>query len=759
MVCSAIGLLLGILLFQQLPSIPPLWVALPALVLAFSLFRRYPWLSAAALGFGWTWWQAAETFAGRLPDELAGRTVVVEGWVQGLPERQANGQRLFLDVEELVPQNAASSVPPWTGRVRLTWRSPPEQVRAGDRWRLTVRLYVPNGFRNPGGFDYEQWLYTSGVAATGYVLNDVGNRRQEGRSLRFAHHRAREAIRDRVELAGGASDGSALFNALIIGDRSGFDDRHWEVFRATGTSHLVAISGLHLGLVAGLVLWLVDRLWRRNGRLCLQVPAAYAGGFAALVAAAGYALLAGFSLPAERALAMISVGLGALSLRRMMSPSSTLAIALVAVVLLDPNAVLGGGFWLSFGAVVVIFFVISGRPPEGPVASWWRIQWSIALGLIPVLAAWGLPVAGIAPIVNLLAVPWFTLVIVPMSFATLVLMLIFPAWGAAMLQLDLWLLDQTFLALHVTAQAPGLRWEPAIPGVAAGLLAGAAVLVLLLPLPLRYRLLGLVMCLPLVLRGGNEIPAGGLRVTMLDVGQGLSTVVRTAHHTLVYDLGPRFSPAFNAAEAAVIPFLESEGVEQVDLLVLSHDDADHAGAWQRFLDRKAVGGLMAGQPDRLTVNARRCRRGDTWTWDSVRFEILHPAETGASGHDNDSSCVLRIIHQHASFLLTGDITRTVERRLDGDAVRADFVMVPHHGSRSSSSQELIRGSGARFALVSAGFRNHFGFPDPGVVDRWRAAGAQILNTAESGAVIIDVDAEGETEVTRFRDAARRYWHR
>jgi competence protein ComEC len=209
----------------------------------------------------------------------------------------------------------------------------------------------------------------------------------------------------------------------------------------------------------------------------------------------------------------------------------------------------------------------------------------------------------------------------------------------------------------------------------------------------------------------------------------------------------------------VIPFLASEGVDSVDLLMLSHDDADHAGAWERFVDRSAVSELMAGQPDRLMPAARPCRRGHAWTWDGVRFEVLHPAGQGVRSHDNDASCVLRVVHPRVSFLLTGDITRSIERRLSSGAVGAEFVVVPHHGSRSSSSHELIRATGARFALVSAGYRNRYGFPDPGVEDRWRSAGASILNTADSGAVIIDIDADGKPVITRFRDAARRYWHR
>jgi competence protein ComEC len=272
------------------------------------------------------------------------------------------------------------------------------------------------------------------------------------------------------------------------------------------------------------------------------------------------------------------------------------------------------------------------------------------------------------------------------------------------------------------------------------------------------------MLLPLVLPRGAVLPAGALEIAMLDVGQGLSVVVRTARHALVYDLGARFSPAFSAAEAVTLPFLASRGVRELDVLMLSHDDADHIGAWPAVLDKMRVKTLLAGQPNRLTPAAEPCRRGRSWTWDGVLFEVLHPAEDVRGADDNDRSCVLRVVHPAASFLLAGDITRRVEARLarrNPAALSADFVVIPHHGSRSSSSKVLIDASRAAFALVSAGYRNRYGFPATEVAGRWREAGAAVIDTAQAGAVIISVPLQGEGEpaITRYREAARRYWHR
>jgi competence protein ComEC len=769
MVLFSLAFLSGILLFQQLPALPPVWLV-PVLVCATTLIlgTRLRWPAAALIGFGWVWLHAAVALEHRWPEAASGEVVMLTGVVQGLPEANGPAQRFVLDVESVGPlsgpRQGQGGHDPWRGRARLSWRDG-EPVRAGQRWRLRAKLFTPNGFRNPGGFDYERWLYASGIGATGYVLAGSANGLIGDGSASALHHRVRQWIRDRVDAAGANPDAAALFRALVIGDRSGFDTGHWSVFRATGTSHLVAISGLHLGLVAGLAFWLTDRAWRLSARLCNRLPARIAAAIGALAVAVLYALLAGLSLPTQRALAMLAAGFGALLLRRVTTPAVLLANALVAVLVVDPDAVLAGGFWLSFAAVAIILLVVAGSHRPEATRAWGRVQVSLGIALVPVLAAWDLPVAVGAPVVNLVAVPWFTLVVVPVALLTVVALAFGEPAGGFALEISLWLLGHTFVALEAVANLTGWVWKPGARGIGVILLAAIGCICLLLPLTVKLRALGLAMLLPLVLPRGAALPAGALEIAMLDVGQGLSVVVRTARHALVYDLGARFSPAFSAAEAVTLPFLASRGVREVDVLMLSHDDADHVGAWPAFVDRIPVRRLLAGQPERLTPTAQPCRRGASWTWDEVQFELLHPAAAIAGGeHDNDRSCVLRIVHPAASFLVTGDITRRVEARLareDRVALHADFVVIPHHGSRSSSSRALTGASRAGFALVSAGYRNRYGFPATEVVRRWRAAGAAVIDTAQAGAVIISVPPQGEGEpaITRYREAARRYWHR
>jgi len=761
MVRMAFALLAGVLLLQQLPALPPGWLVLPLLATGLLIARiwRLPLLMMA--GFMWSWWCAQGVLADRLPEALAGQDLVVTGVVSDLPRKRGDSQRFLFDVHEARLSVSTSREVVWRGRVRLSWRMPTRPVRGGERLKLRVRLYPPSGFRNPGGFDYERWLFSNRLGATGYVLSgleDVPGGQPPG----VLHQRLREEVRARVDMASGPSTGRALFKALVVGDRSGFGDAHWKVFRKTGTSHLVAISGLHLGLLAGLAYFLAERLWRRSERLCRRLPSQIAGAMLALVAASGYALLAGFSLPTQRALIMLAFATGGLVFRRNVRPVDVLALALVTVLLFDPAAVLNAGFWLSFGAVAVIFMVLPGPGVRMPVWSGWvRVQLAISVGLVPVMAAWGLPLSVAAPLVNLLAVPWFTVVVVPLSMLATLVAALLPVAGQPLLRLVVALLDHTWAVLAWVAEAGAWTWSPGAAPLWALFFAGAGAAVLLLPVRGVLRGWGIVLMLPLIVPHGHVLPEGSLRVAVLDVGQGLAVVVRTHRHTLVYDLGPRYASGFNTAETVVIPFLESRGVRRVDRLVLSHDDVDHAGATGRFVAAMPVGDILSGQPQAVGEGALACRAGMQWNWDGVQFEVLHPRAGEQPGNDNDASCVLRIAHAGGTVLLTGDITRRVERLLI-DLVRlraTDYVVVPHHGSRTSSSAGLVNALRARYALVSAGYNNRYGFPHAEVADRWRRSGATVLNTAESGALMITLNNDGTSTLARFREERRRYWHR
>ncbi|MEN8174745.1 MAG: DNA internalization-related competence protein ComEC/Rec2 [Pseudomonadota bacterium] len=763
MVSLALGLLVGILGFQQLSALPSPWIA-PLAGVPFLLLRHASWsryLAFAGLGFLLAWATAAWHLAVEFPDEFSGRDLSVQGVVQGLPEQDGDSARFLFRIDG----TASSWQPERSLRARLRWRDPPFDLLPGMRLQLKIRLFPPRGFSNPGGFDYERWLYANSIRATGYVREDTANR-----VLRSDHEGLhpepmagmRFKLRELWKEAGQGSPGLSLVQALTIGDRSGFTSAHWEAFRATGTSHLVAISGLHVGLVAGLAFWIGSRVWRLWPRLCLRLAAPRAGAFLAMAAALVYALMAGMTVPTRRALVMVAVALAGVVLGRRTRADQLLAVAAAVVLILDPREVLSAGFWLSFAAVGAIFYVMFNAPRLSAWRSAVRVQLLLSVALVPVALGWSQPVSLMTPLVNLIAVPWFGLVLVPFTLLT-TLLLVFAIPGADYpAEAVLWLADWTQRGLETLSALQLPLWQSGISSPWLLFLGLAGVVLAWSPLPWRSRWLGLPMLLPLVVTPPPAIAPGTLRFTLLDVGQGLSAVVQTARHVLVYDLGPRYSDSFNAAESVVLPFLRSQGLKRVDKLVISHDDIDHAGATARFLEGIPVDDFLAGQPDPFAdLGARACHAGQAWEWDGVSFEVLHPA--GRALRDNDASCVVRITHPRASLLLTGDITARVESQLARkmpEKLQADYVQAAHHGSRTSSSEAFVNLARADLVLFAAGRHNRYGFPVPDVVERWIDAGSRPLSTADTGAITLEVGPpEQPPRVGLHREEQRRYWHR
>jgi competence protein ComEC len=526
----------------------------------------------------------------------------------------------------------------FTGLVRLSWYREAPPLRVGERWRLSVRLKPPHGFANPGGFDYERWLFQEGIRATGHVLARHEQVLLDPGRGAYQIDRWRQRLRDHIDrvLAGG--EGSALIQALVLGERSGIAPAQWEALTRTGTNHLIAISGLHVGLVAGFVFLLVRRAWAASARLALALAAPRAAAAAAFLAALTYSALAGFAVSTQRALIMLAVVLLALGWARTLRPAAGISLALGGVLLLDPQAVLAVGFWLSFGAVAVLLYALGQRVAGG---GWWtrwgKAQWAVGLGLLPLLFLTFGRGSLIAPLVNLVAVPVFSLVLLPAVMVAAVLSLV-PGLGlplVLMARLLEWsmqgletLADWSWAAASLSGR-PGWVWAAAFGGT----------VLLLAPRGLPGRWTGLALLLPLALVRPPVPASGEAELTLLDVGQGLAAVVRTRHHVLVYDTGPAFPSGFNTGAAVLLPFLQEIGVRRIDTLVLSHGDRDHVGGLRGLLGRVPIAGILSGEPERIPdADALPCRAGHGWTWDGVRFEVLHPDRPGLSG--NNSSCVL-----------------------------------------------------------------------------------------------------------------------
>jgi len=747
----------GTLIFHQLPDLPGWRWWLGEVVLGLSLWRvrpLRPWL-AFVLGLAWSHGYALLNVPHALPGDGRGVRLTIDARVVSLVQQSADAARFLVEVDRITGPDG-SLAGRW--RFRLSWHNPPP-IHTGEAWRLPVRLRAAHGYASPGAWDYEGWLYWQGVRHVGYVDPQREARRlQEAACCWLNRMRARvSGVIDRLQASPFAR---GVLKALVIGDASGLGPDAKELFRATGTSHLMVISGLHIGLLAGLGTVVVAWGWRRRPRLCGRVPAYVAGAVGGLVLAAGYAALAGLSLPTQRALIMLlTVALGQIA-RRTGSTLHGLAIAAVGVVLWHPPSVVSAGFWLSFVAVLAILAALRWSAGDVRWRTALRVQLAVGIALWPVLSVFGMPSGAAAPLVNLILVPLFGLFVVPLSLLGVAVYTTLPGAGGRLLQGLGHLLDLLRQGLEMVAQ---LAWpDIALPGaeLIVWLAMVLAVALLLVPpgFPLR-RLAPALLLIPWLPRE-PALPADAFMLHILDVGQGLSAVVETRHHTLVFDTGPEFASGFSTAAAVLVPFLTRRGRPVIDRLVLSHGDKDHAGGVRQLLDRLRVRDLQSGEPVRVGFGARRCVARERWQWDGVAFEFLHP---GPGGREvgNNASCVLRIGNAAGSVLLTGDIEAPVERRLGRlypDRLRADVVIAPHHGSRSSSSAPFVAATQPLYVVYTAGWANRYGFPAADVDRRWRGAGARPVNTAALGTLSFRFAAPGRIEGPyAHRRRARRFW--
>ncbi|MBA2930022.1 DNA internalization-related competence protein ComEC/Rec2 [Pseudomonas sp. CCUG 57209] len=730
------ALALGLLALRFLPELPTTgWlIAMLVLVLMLLPFRTSP-LAFFLLGLSWTCISAQWALDDRLPPALDGQTRWLEGRVIGLPQQTGTGVRF--DLADSRSRNARLPK-----RIRVSWHGGPE-VRSGERWRLAVTLKRPSGLLNFHGFDQEAWLLAQRIGATGSV--------KDGERLSPARHAWRDTVRQRL-IAVDAQGREAGLAALVLGDGSGLAAEDWQVLQDTGTVHLLVISGQHIGLLAGLVYGLVALLARYGfwPRMWPWLPWACGLAFAS---ALGYGLLAGFGVPVQRACVMVGLVLLWRLRFRHLGFWWPLLLALNGVLILEPLASLQPGFWLSFTAVAVLILAFGGRlGPWGVWQAWTRPQWLIAIGLLPVLLVLGLPISVSAPLANLVAVPWISLVVLPLALLGTA-MLPLPYLGEGLLWLAGGALDALFLGLAwLAGQVPA--WIPADVPLGYWLISLMGAVLLLLPKGVPFRLLGWPMLLLAVFPPREPVPHGRVEVVQLDVGQGQSLILRTRHHTLLYDAGLR-SGTVDLGARVVLPSLKKLGVESLDMMLLSHADADHAGgaaAVARGVPiKRVVGGETEGLP--AFLGAQPCISGEQWEWDGVSFELWQWSE---AINGNPKSCVLQVQANGERLLLTGDIDRAAERAfLDSPlAVRTDWLQAPHHGSRSSSSWPFLRRLAPTSVLISRGRGNAFGHPHPQVVERYQTLGSQLYDSAEHGAVRLQLGAFLPPIVARSQ---RRFW--
>lgn len=724
----------------------PYWLLAGGLLLP---VRRLRILAVAALGVGWTAWHVGATESGKL--DAACADVELVGRVADLPTRAvAAADADAVDRFEFVVRRP--SVPDCLagGRLRLVWLAGPG-LRGGETWSLRARLRPPMAGVNDSGFDAARWHARHGIVATGYVTG--GRRLQPAAAPPDVLDRFRDRLRDRLVALPLVNAG--VLSALTLGDAAAIPDADLDRYRRTTTMHLLVISGLHVGVVTGF-----GFLIGRGVAFLLGVPSkplAIAGG---LLSGAAYVLLAGAGLSLVRAFTMSATAMLALVAGRSTSALAVFAYAAAVVLLVDPMAPLATGFWLSFGAVAVLLGFFAPRVRVGAKAlgtSWVGSALTAQLAMAFVFAPAAVAITGlIHPLgvaINLVAVPLVTLLTVPLALA-----------GTAFIGFPLgeWLLvgadfcvtwcgellrfADRVAPFYVAGSSP---WLPA---------AGAAAAACLLPVS-RLAKTGLASVVVLILAwpvlGPPAIPHGQVEIEVLDVGQGTSVLVRTRGHSLLYDAGPAFYTGSDAGSRVVLPVLRGRGLDRLELLVLSHSDLDHVGGAHSVLAGVRVDAVLAGEvvPG---IPARRCADGMGWAWDGVRFAVVWPP-AGRALEGNGASCVLLIETSDRRVLLAGDIDRTAERALDLPRPPIDLLLVPHHGSATSSSAEFVTAIRPVFAIIGAGWDNHFGHPHPAVVEHYRNVGSHVLSTAVSGALHWRSVRPGVVESVRCRQSP--YWRR
>ena len=746
----------------------------------------------AALGFFWSAWLAQLALAPQLALADEGRDITIIGTVASLPYQFQQGVRFNFAVDSA----AGAAVPPlialsWYAGFRDEVTNDVGDVQPGERWQLTVRLQRPHCNANPHGFDYEVWQLEQGVRATGHVRPAprlaTPNVRLDSFVPGFNNvvQASRAALRSRILRSLQGKEYAGVIVALVVGDQRAIPQSDWQVFNRTGVSHLISISGLHITMIAGMFALGAGALWRRSfftGRqLPLILPAQKVAALAGAVTALLYVLLAGFGVPAQRTLYMLAVVALALWLGRITSITHVLCLALGVVVLLDPWAVLWPGFWLSFGAVATILYATVGRTAlhvQADASRWQRARTALALGahtqyvvtvgLVPLTMLLFSQVSLVSPVANALAIPVISLLVTPLSLLGSLL----PAP----------LCDGVLLLAHCLVQmlAQVLDWlgarrfavwtAPAPPAWSfCWALFGTAWL--LAPRGWPHRWAGMLSWIPLLTALPSIPPPGQLWVTAFDVGQGMALLVETHQHRLLYDTGPAYGLDSDGASRVIVPYLRARGIGQLDGLIISHSDTDHAGGAISLLENVPVGWLSSSLPDghpavdfqrRLARPHMRCVAGQRWSWEGVRFEMLHPlleAHHDIALKPNARSCTVKITAGRHAILLAGDIEAAQEGELymrSRAALAADVLLAPHHGSGTSSTQAFLNAVDPSLAIFQVGHRNRYRHPKAEVYQRYGQMGIARLRTDVAGAVMM---AFGEAlAVEQYRRSRPRYWH-
>ncbi len=752
----AVFLLSGVCWVQSWASLLPFWLSLTCVFTgAWAWWKNENILRCLAVflfGVGLANshgdWALSQRIHANLETEITGQ-------VEGLPIRDEDSVSFEFHISDSKDKHLIGK------KVRLGWYGDAPGLEAGTHWKFQVQLRPPRGLQNPGGFDFERRALEQNIAATGYVKSNAQHQRlKAGAGVDHWRENLSKKIQTQVD-----NDQARFVQALALGDTRQLSDEDWQILRATGLTHLIAISGFHVGLVAGFAALCCYLFYFSFPRLGRVWPRQQSMALSAMLLAFTYTAVAGFALPTWRTFLMIAVVAMAKLSSRPIRISQSLALALIAILVFDPLAVLAPGFWLSFVGVAWLVWCLPSNPGEHHLTRMQQVklflksQWIALLGLLP-LSLWFFGQTSVlGPLTNIVGIPWISLVVVPLALLGLLFSSVHIGSAAFFWKLSAGAMQILWWGLEIISDWPqALLWLPE-PSILTLSLSLIGAFILLLPRAVPGKWLAVILFLPLLFPRLDKPQANEFDIAIIDVGQGLSALVKTQNHALLYDAGPAKIGGFDAGESVVVPALHAVGIRHLDRIVISHGDNDHAGGLASVIKAYPEAPVVASEGS-LKIKSGACLREEKWVWDGVNFEFLHPPAFFPY-LANDSSCVLRIEAGGKVALLTGDIGKHIEYRLvkeQPEKIRADLLQVPHHGSETSSSPEFLNAVNPDLALVASGADNRFGHPRQSVVERYQDREIQLAASPQHGWMRIRVSKNGLEWRESRRQSAARYWH-
>lgn len=730
-----IAFLSGILSLFSFHALPSGWfVGFLFIIPIIIFFTRYKTVGSVFLffccGFAWSYLNVFYLTPPSVPSMLMNDPLVFVGKVIRFPVKDDLGTHTIASIQSITTLQHQQIL----SRGHIYLHSMHDEFKLGNTYSCLIRLSSGHGLKNPGALNPDFYKLANNIFWQAQAVSC--QQIHAGWSIR---EKLYELLLPRLP----DTPHAAWLMALMLGERGGVDPADWLVLGNTGTNHLMAIGGLHLGMLAGFVASLVSLIWRRSCQLIQIVSVKTATFFSAWLVCLLYAGIAGLGLATLRAFLMSTAMIVAFFIRHRVSVWQTYALAMFIVLIAHPLVVLLPEFWLSFLTIAFIVFGVSGRPLLKKWQHGYRLQYYISLGLVPVSLYFFQAVTLTGMLVNLIAIPWLGLTILPFCLMAEILVLFYPMaaeaclWVAGKSLAGLWSFltffsNQSFFIYHHS-----LTTGFSLFFVTMGLL------LLLSPRGTSFRLLGFLLISPLFFSNIAPVKPGQFNLQVLDVGQGLSVVIQTAHHVLVYDAGGHLHPNDDKGEQVVLPYLRYQGISRIDTLLISHGDNDHAGGALTLIRHLPVISILTSVPEQFKFEATtRCERGQHWQWDGVQFLVLSPASSfGFKG--NNASCVLMVNNGSLRVLLPGDIQRETEMQLLAlnTPLKADILVAPHHGSATSSTSAFINAVSPRYVVFSTGFHNHYHLPHPVIVSRYKKTGALGINTATVGAIFFDSSAK------------------